>query len=129
MKKGFFGYGRCPHCDAFLKQKDLEKSICWSCDEKLEKKKKIGLNDYINGMYLIVEKKDFKKGIKKLKNFIEFYDGEKSFIHMACNNLGYVLLELNYKEEAEKYLKMASLFPEPDTDKTVAFELTEGWLK
>jgi len=25
MKKGFFGYGRCPHCDAFLKQKDFRK--------------------------------------------------------------------------------------------------------
>ena len=40
MKKGFFGYGRCPHCDAFLKEKDLEKNICWSCEKALEEKQK-----------------------------------------------------------------------------------------
>ena len=45
MKKGFFGYGRCPHCDSFLKEKDLEKNICWNCNKALKdsikKKKKI----------------------------------------------------------------------------------------
>jgi hypothetical protein len=37
--KGFFGYGRCPHCEAFLKEKDLVKNVCWSCDTLLDTKK------------------------------------------------------------------------------------------
>ena len=36
--KGFFGYGHCPNCNAFLKEKDLEKNTCWSCNKTLEKK-------------------------------------------------------------------------------------------
>jgi len=39
MKKGFFGYGRCPHCEAFLKEKDLVKNVCWSCDTLLDTEK------------------------------------------------------------------------------------------
>lgn len=38
MKKGFFGYGRCPNCDAFLKKNDLVKNACWSCDALLKDK-------------------------------------------------------------------------------------------
>ena len=37
-KKGFYGKGRCPKCDSFLKQKDLDKGICWNCGVLLQKK-------------------------------------------------------------------------------------------
>jgi len=128
-KKGFFGYGRCPHCEAFLKEKDIENNTCWSCKQKLEKNKKSGLHDFIEGMNLIIVKKDFKNGIIKLKFFIKNYDGEKSLIHMACNNLGVVLLELKNNEESEKYFKMALLFPTPDSETIETFKLSKSELR
>ncbi len=36
-KKGFYGKGRCPNCDFFLKQKDLDKGICSGCGVLLKK--------------------------------------------------------------------------------------------
>jgi|TARA_Y100000310_G_C20643648_1_gene795349 hypothetical protein len=44
MKEGFFGYGRCPECEAFLKEKDLEKNICWNCEGIINKKDEISEN-------------------------------------------------------------------------------------
>ena len=52
-KKGFFGYGLCPHCDAFLKEKDLEINTCWSCKKSLEEKpknKKMFAADILKGI-------------------------------------------------------------------------------
>jgi len=53
MKKGFFGYGRCPNCDAFLKEKDLEKNTCWSCKGEINQKENDNSNDNQSKHYSI----------------------------------------------------------------------------
>ena len=92
-KKGFFGYGHCPHCDAFLKEKDLEKNTCWSCNQSLDKEKSkdsydiekilghveqsININNESydkNGMINYLNKADKKKLNKFFELFLSRYN-------------------------------------------------------
>ena len=122
-KKGFFGYGRCPHCDAFLKEKDLENNTCWNCEKALEEKQKdkkieessndnkIIINDYLNNLQLSSPKvtySNFHEAQQELNNLYKRYssiivsNGElNDYINSLISNSDFSLF--NQLNEVEIY--------------------------
>ena len=102
MKKGFFGYGRCPNCDAFLKEKDLEKNICWNCNKSLKDSKKIEKTqndkDLLNENAETVEQDFFEKYIEPKdseKHLQLWYDGDDKCDHLVEETYKRIWLSFN----------------------------------
>jgi hypothetical protein len=102
MKKGFFGYGRCPHCDSFLKEKDLEKNICWNCNKSLKDSIKMEKTqndkDLLNKKTKTVEQDFYEKYIEPKdseKHLQSWYDEDNKCDHLVEETYKQIWLSFN----------------------------------